>query len=158
MSYMTSGEISADARWWRSHPVPGPATATLAALYDGSDRFPEGWLYSGVPARAGSALAALIHGDDAARYDRPDATPVALRAALQPVTEIRAAHGPGFPVTSAPPGAADATPRVSGCHDDGTSHGRAGMPGSGDPADGRAADGVPAGPDRSGTDRAREVS
>jgi len=116
MSYMTSWEIGTAARWWRSHPVLGPATATLAALCDVSGRFPEGWLYSGGPARAGSALAALIRGDDAACCDRPDATPEKLRAALQPVIEFRAAHGPGFPVTSAPPGAADATPRVSGCH------------------------------------------
>jgi len=98
MSYMTCWEISTAARWWRSHPVLGPATATLVALCDASGRFPEGWLYSGGPARAGSALAALIQGDDAARYDRPDATPEALHAALQPVIEFRAAHGlpPGF--------------------------------------------------------------
>jgi len=157
MSYMASWEISTAARWWRSHPVLGPATATLAALCDASHRFPEGWLYSGGPARADSALAALIQGDDAARYDRPDATPEALHAALQPVIEFRAAHGLDFPVTSAPPGAADVTPQVSGCHHDGTSHGRAGTPACGDPADGHVADGVPAGPDRSGTDRAREV-
>jgi hypothetical protein len=158
MSYMTSWEISAAARWWRSHPVSGPATATLAALCDVSDRFPEGWLYSGGPARAGCALAALIRGDDAARYDRPDATPENLRAALQPVIEFRAAHGPGFPATSVPAGATDATPRVSGCHDDNTSHGRAGMPACAGPVHGYVADGMPAGPDQSGTDRAGEMS
>jgi len=158
MSYMTSWEISTAARWWRSHPVLGPATATLAALCDVSDRFAEGWLYSGGPARAGSALAALIRGDDAARYDRPDATPEKLRAALQPVIEFRAAHGLDFPVTSVPPGAADATPHISGCHDDNTSHGRAGMPACAEPALGHVADSVPAGPDHSGTDRAGEVS
>jgi len=121
MSYVISRETSAAARWWCSHPVPGPAAATLAALCDASDHFPEGWLYSGGPARAGSALAALICGDDAARDDRPDATPEKLGAALQPVTEFRAAHGPDFPVTSAPPGAGNATPRVSERHHDGTS-------------------------------------
>ena len=143
MSYMTSREISAAAHWWGSHPVPGPATATLAAPCDASDSFPEAWLYSGWPARAGSAQAALIQGDHAARYDRRDTTPETLRAALQPVTGFRAAPGPGFTVTSASPGAADAAPHVSSCRDDGTGH---------------AADGMRAGLDRSGTDRAREVS
>ena len=154
MRYMSWWEITTAARWWRSHPVLGPATATLAAVRDASDRFPEGWLYCGGPARAGSALAGLIQGGDDARYDRPDATAEALRAAMHPVLEFRAAHGLDFPVTSAPPASADVTPEPGGSH----GHGRSCMPASGDPVHGNATDGTPARPDRPGTAHAPEVS
>jgi hypothetical protein len=154
MSYMSWWEITTAARWWRAHPVLGPATATLAALCDASDRFPEGWLYCGAPARAGSALAALIQGGDDARYDRPDATPEALRAALHPVLEFRAAHDLDFPVTSAPPGSADVTREPGGSH----GHGRPSAPASGDPVHDNAIDCTPARPDRPGAAHAREVS
>jgi hypothetical protein len=154
MSYMSWHETTTAARWWRSHPVLGPATATLAALCDASDRFPEGWLYSGAPARAGSALAGLIQGGDDARYDRPDAAAEALRAALHPVLEFRAAHGLDFPVTSAPPASADVTPQPGGSR----GHGRSRLPASGDPVHGNVTDGTPARPDRPGTAHAPEVS
>jgi hypothetical protein len=154
MSYMSWWEITTAASWWRSHPVLGPATATLASLCDASDRFPEGWLYCGAPARAGSALAGLIQGGDDARYDRLDATPEALRAALHPVLEFRAPHGLDLPVTSASPASADVTPQPGGSHGRGCSF----MPASGDPVHGNAIDGTPARPDRPGTAHAREVS
>lgn len=99
MSYMSWHEITTAARWWRTHPVLGPASATLKALRDASGSLPEHWAYFGAPAKAGSALAELIQGNDNARYDRPDATPDAPHAALQPVIAFRSARNLDFPVT-----------------------------------------------------------
>jgi hypothetical protein len=158
MNYIGWHNFTKAVRWWRSHPVLGPATATLAALRDASERFPGSWVYFGEPALAASALAALIQGDDTARYDRSDATPEAMHAALQPVIKFRAAHGLNFPVTSALPATADLTPRARGRHDDSNGHRHASMPASSDPVHGHTTDRLPARPDRPGTGRAPEVS
>jgi hypothetical protein len=113
MRYMNTYEIDEAARRWESHPVLGPATATLAALRDAADACSDGWAYWPKPARAAARLMTLIAGDGTTRYlsgDRPDATPGALRAALQPVKAFRTRHGLDFPVTEIVPAAPDTTP------------------------------------------------
>jgi hypothetical protein len=108
MRYLNTHEIDEAARQWESHPVLGPATATLAALRDAADACSDGWAYWPKPARAAAGLMTLIAGNGTARYlsgDRPDATPEALRAALRPVKAFRTRHGLDFPVTETLPAA-----------------------------------------------------
>lgn len=85
---MNSYEIDEAAARFRTHPVLGPATKTLANLRDAADRNSDGWAHWPKPARSAARLIELIEGDgtwEARRGERSDATVAALRKAYSPI-------------------------------------------------------------------------
>ena len=103
MHFMNAIEIDDAAQRFASHPVLGPATATLVNLRDAADANSDGWCYWPKPARAADKLMTLIEGASyAARYgDRTDATVEALRKAYAPLKALRTRTGLSFEIVAA---------------------------------------------------------
>jgi hypothetical protein len=93
---------------YATHPVLGPATVTLANLMAWTDSHSDGWAYWPKPTRAAAKLMALIEGDNhpegvrGARfdYDRDDATPALLQAAIRPIKAFRTREGADFEIVA----------------------------------------------------------
>lgn len=92
--WMNEHEIDEAGHRHGSHPVAGPAVATLMSLVVWTNRNSDGWPYWQKPARAADKLMDLIQQHD--YWDRNlrhltnvEATPVALRAALRPIKAFR---------------------------------------------------------------------
>lgn len=96
MMFLNTWEIDDAKDRWHSHPVLGPATATLANLRDAADANSDGWAYWPKPARAGKKLMELIQGDgthEAQFGEREDATEARLRAAYTPIRSFSTRTG-----------------------------------------------------------------
>ena len=79
MMFMNTWEIDESMHRYRSHPVLGPATRTLAALRDLADNNSDGWCYWPKPARSARKLMELIEAG-------PDkATEAQYRRSLGPI-------------------------------------------------------------------------
>ena len=79
MMFMNESEIMMYEDRYRSHPVLGPATRTLAALRDLADRNSDGWCYWPKPVRSARKLMELIEAG-------PDkATEAQYRRSLGPI-------------------------------------------------------------------------
>ena len=59
--FMNTWEIDEAVDLFRTHPLLGPATRTLANLRDHADHNSDGWAYWPKPARAAKQLQELIH-------------------------------------------------------------------------------------------------
>lgn len=102
---MNTYDIDEARARYRSHPVLGPATMTLANLRDAADANSDGWAYWPKPARASRLLMELIERDGTARYrfddDREDATGGELRKAYAPIKALRTRTGLAFEIVEA---------------------------------------------------------
>jgi len=99
MKFMNEWDIEEARNRWRSHPVLGPATQTLANLMHAANANSDGWCYWPKPARAARLLMELIEGDGTWSYregERADATPQRLRKAYAPLKAFRTATGIEF--------------------------------------------------------------
>lgn len=102
MRFMNEYEISRALDDYSDHPVLGPATQTLAALADWTNRNSDGWPYWAKPCRAAAKLMDLIQGDGTwqARADVNErATPAAYALALRPIKSFRTRHGADFTIS-----------------------------------------------------------
>lgn len=103
--FMNEADIDNAAYRFRSHPVLGPATATLAALKDAVNECSDGWCYWRKPGQAAKQLQTLIQGVDPFDYERLDATPTLLRKAYGPLRAFRTREGVEFKITEVSEGA-----------------------------------------------------
>jgi hypothetical protein len=99
MFYMNEYEVHEAARLYYGHPILRPATQTLGALVDWTNRNSDGWPYWAKPCRAARALQELI-GNTRTYLDDPDRESVTvdeLKRAYRPLRSFATRHGADFP-------------------------------------------------------------
>lgn len=93
MRFMNEYDIDDAVRQWARHPVLGPAALTIRNLRDWTNRNSDGWVYWQKPSNAAGKLQDLIMDPGTAAFgrdfDREDATPEQLKAALRPIKAFR---------------------------------------------------------------------
>lgn len=93
--WMNESEIESAADTFALHPVLGPATATLQALVDWTNRNSDGWPYWRKPAQAAAKVMELVqqgirHEREAYQMPRtPEPTAAQYKAALVPLKSFR---------------------------------------------------------------------
>jgi len=100
MLYMNEYEIGEATRRYWGHAILGPATQTLAALAEWTNRNSDGWAYWPKPCRAARQLQELI-GTRREYIDDPERADVSaddLARALRPIRSFRTRHGADFPI------------------------------------------------------------
>src|SRR4051794_2554949 len=99
MLFMNEWEVQEAENRYRNHAVLGPATRTLRALVDWTNRNSDGWPYWAKPCRAARALQELI-GNTRTYLDDPDRESVTvdeLKRAYRPLRSFTTRHGADFP-------------------------------------------------------------
>lgn len=101
--WMNEYEIEDAERRYRTHPVLGPASRTLANLVRWTNSNSDGWTYWQAPGKAAHLLMQLVQGNGLGatiRPGRPDATVERYKAALRPLKSFRTKRenqaGPGL--------------------------------------------------------------
>jgi hypothetical protein len=100
MLFMNEHEIHDAAQRYRDHPILAPATMTLRALADWTNRNSDGWCYWPKPCRAAKQLQELVgtlrtYFDDPARED---VTLDDLKRAYRPIRAFSTREGADFPI------------------------------------------------------------
>jgi hypothetical protein len=102
MRFMNEYDIDWAARRWESHPILGPAVATLRNLMEWANENSDGWAYWPKPTRAAARLMELIERDGTSRYRfdeaREDVTSSEYAAALRPVKAFRTRQKADFEI------------------------------------------------------------
>lgn len=100
MLFMNEYEVHEMARLYYGHPILRPATQTLGALVDWTNRNSDGWAYWPKPCRAARALQELI-GTYHTYLDDPERGSVTtddLKRAYRPLRAFATRHGADFPI------------------------------------------------------------
>jgi hypothetical protein len=101
MYFMNEDEIEEAAIRFRTHPVLGPATATLFNLVGAVNANSDGWAYWSKPVHAAKRLMTLIHGDgswEARNGNGPTITHDQLKKAYIPLKAFRTRSGIHFDI------------------------------------------------------------
>jgi hypothetical protein len=100
MLFMNEYDIQDAAREYAGHAILGPATKTLLALADWTNRNSDGWAYWPKPCRAARALQELIqsHQRDLRETGGARVGTDELKRAYRPIRSFATRHGADFPI------------------------------------------------------------
>lgn len=105
MRYMNEFDVAQAESRFASHPILGPAVATLRNLVEWTNANSDGWPYWRLPCQAAQKLQVMIERDGTSRYlfgpDRSDVTLAEYRAALTPIKAFRTRQGATFEIVEA---------------------------------------------------------